>query len=215
MPDKNLGVRDEFYKRFSDPTEEYQKETRSFCYDLARSLIKKARNNSTESWYTNNKVIQAIILLLFCWNFAAKETKNINMKNIRAILQKNKSLLEKLEKFTLLTFSDEEKPLIKKVFESFRDLLGQTGASKALSLLNPALFPMWDTAIRGELRSRKKNHILMRGIDNGQTGEQYIKFMIALKKYSTKYKFQSKLASNAIVAKKIDEYHYVKIVMNR
>jgi len=52
----------------------------------------------------------------------------------------------------------------------------QTGASKALGLLNPELFVMWDTKIRKRL---KKEHI--KGIDNGETPENYLKFLYGIK----------------------------------
>ena len=88
--------------------------------------------------------------------------------------------------------------------------MGQTGASKALSLLNPKLFVMWDTKIR-----RRLNKELIKGINNGKTPESYLRFLYGIKDIIEKYKIKDKLPRSAIVAKKIDEYNYVKIIMNR
>jgi len=194
------------YKDFSDPSEKFKEEPRSFCYDLASDLIKEAKLNSSD-WYTHEKTIQGILLLLFCWNFAAKETKKLTISKIQGILESNKRELSDLGRFSLLTFNKSCEELIKKIYQEFRSLFGQTGASKALSLLNPQLFVMWDTKIRNRLRKIIKN------IYNGESPESYLKFLYGIRDIAVKFNLQDKLARDAILAKKIDEFHYVNIVM--
>lgn len=200
---------DTLYEDFYDPTEAFSREPRAFCYEMAISLIDQSKGDNIRFWYTDTKTVQAILLLLFCWNFAARETKRLTMESTRKVLRDNENCLRQLENFSLFTFTPEVEPLIRSVFSRFRRVFGQTGATKALSLINPALFVMWDTKIRQRLRRE-----LIRGIDNGQTAEQYILFLRGIREYAYQYNFQQQLKRNAILAKKIDEYHYVKIVMS-
>jgi len=199
---------DRLYEEFFDPTEAFQREPRSFCYDIAQLMITEAKNDNAQTWYTHTKTVQAIVLLLFCWNFAAKITKKITIEGTRGVLAQNETLLKQLEQISFLTFDEQTEPLIRKVFTNFSRAFGQTGATKALSLLNPSLFLMWDTKIRQRLRRS-----LIRGIDNGQTNDQYLRFMYKVREYSIHYNFQARLDANAVLAKKIDEYHYVRIIM--
>ncbi|MEX1138490.1 MAG: hypothetical protein WEF53_03995 [Bacteroidota bacterium] len=199
---------DTLYQEFEDPTEAFAREPRAFCYDLAIGLINQAKAEATLSWYTQTESVKAIILLLYCWNFAARETKRLTFDSVRNVLSTNEQNLRLLEQYTLLTFDETSELPIQTVFSQFREAFGQTGATKALSLLNPRLFLMWDTRIRARLRRE-----LVRGLDNGQTEDQYILFLRKVRDYAAQYNFQQRLAPNAILAKKIDEYHYVRIVM--
>jgi hypothetical protein len=81
--------------------------------------------------------------------------------------------------------------------------MGQTGASKALSLLNPKLFVMWDTRIRNKLRKK-----IIPGIGNGEKAEYYINFLKGIQKIIHDHHLVSKIKKNDHIAKKIDEYHY-------
>lgn len=200
---------DALYRDFYDPTHAFEREPRAFCYEMASALISEARTDNPPSWYTDIRTVRGILLLLFCWNFAARKTKSLTIERTHHLLRQNEARLRQLEGYSLLTFTEQEEPIIQKVFSSFCREFDQTGAAKALSLLNPPLFVMWDTAIRQRVRRE-----LIRGIDNGQTGEQYLLFVESLRQYSLQYNFQQRLAPGAILAKKIDEYHYVEIVMD-
>jgi hypothetical protein len=77
-----------------------------------------------------------------------------------------------LEKYSIINADERAWAVVKPLFDEFGKILGQTGASKALSLLNPWLFVMWDTRIRKEL-----NQDLIRGIGNGASGDSYVIFL--------------------------------------
>ncbi|MHA1743580.1 MAG: hypothetical protein ACTSV6_04940 [Candidatus Heimdallarchaeota archaeon] len=201
---------DKLYEEFFDPTELFKTEPRYFCYELATELIEKIKESSPEDWYQNKNTIKGILLLLFTWNFAARETKKLDFENVGNVLQECNQELKELECYSIENINDKIDEKIKKVFKKFKKLMGQTGASKALSLLNPKLFVMWDTKIR-----RRLNRELIKGIDNGETPENYLKFLYGIRKIIEKYKIRDKLSQTASVAKKIDEYHYVRIIMNR
>jgi hypothetical protein len=69
---------------------------------------------------------------------------------------------------------------------------------------------MWDTAIRARL-----NKDLIPGIMNGESGDHYVKFLSGIQNIIEEYRIAENLPPNSIVAKKIDEYHYVRIVMTK
>jgi hypothetical protein len=200
---------DNLYEDFFDPSNAFQDEPRYFCYELATELINKARANA-ENWYLNENTIKGILLLLFTWNFAARETKKLNFKNVGKIIQECELELKELEAYSIEDIDTKIEEKIIKVFGKFKELMGQTGASKALSLLNPKLFVMWDTKIRKRL-----NKELIKGINNGETPESYLKFLYGIKDIIEKYQIKDKLPQSVNVAKKIDEYNYVKIIMSR
>jgi hypothetical protein len=200
---------DSLYNEFFDPSDEFQKEPRFFCYELARDLINKAKSDC-KNWYKDKKTSKGILLLLFTWNFAARETKQLNFENVGEVLQRCESELKALENYTIKNMDEETQEKVKRIFSEFKKLMGQTGASKALSLLNPRLFVMWDTKIRKRLGKE-----LIPGIKNGEKPEYYIIFLQGIQKIIDEYKLKEKVPSGTILAKKIDEYNYVRIVMNK
>ena len=87
--------------------------------------------------------------------------------------------------------------IIKRIFDQSRSLFCQTGASKALSLLNPELSVMWDTAIRKRLKRE-----WIPGIMNGESGEHYIIFLKGIQTIIEQSRIAEKLPPNSVVAKK-------------
>lgn len=205
-----MKKKDTLYNRFYDPSLDFLQEPRAFCYDLATQFINQAKNNDITDWYDDTNTIKGILLLLFTWNFAAKKTKKLNFHNVGQLINNNKKELKILEKYSIENADENAWPLIKKVFGKFKVLLGQTGASKALGLLNPKLFVMWDTKIRAYLTKS-----LIPGIMNGKHPEHYVIFLKGIQKIIKEYHIKDKLPLGVIVAKKVDEYNYVKIIMNK
>lgn len=203
-------MRDKLYDEFYDPSQDFLFEPRAFCYDLATQFIDQAKKTAGENWYEDINTIKGVLLLLYTWNFAAKETKKLNFQNIGELIRNAKDDLKFLEKYSIRTADNGAWDVIKRVFAQFRNLLGQTGASKALGLLNPELFVMWDTAIRKRLKRE-----LIPGIMNGESGEYYVIFLKGIQKIIEEYRIAEKLPQNSVVAKKVDEYNYVRIVMNK
>ena len=204
------NMKDTLYGKFYDPTQDFRREPRAFFYDLAAQFISQAKKTADEDWYGDIKTIKGVLLLLFTWNFAAQKTKRLNFQNICKLIRETKDDLTFLEKYSIRTADDGAWDIIKGVFEKFRSLLGQTGASKALSLLNPELFVMWDTEIRKRL-----NKELIPGISNGESGEYYVIFLKGIQKIIEEYRIAEKLPQDSVIAKKMDEYNYVRIVMNK
>lgn len=202
---------DDLYSNFFDPSIAFRKEPRYFCYEIATDLINKAKSSPDNiNWYRNIDTIKGILLLLFTWNFAAKETKRLDFDNVGGTLQKCESELKELERYTIENMDKIAEDKVKIVFCEFMKIMGQTGASKALSLLNPKLFVMWDTKIRKRL-----NKELIAGIDNGQEPQHYVLFLKGIQKIISDYSLKEKIPAGAVLAKKVDEYNYLKIVLNK
>jgi len=201
---------DTIYNEFQDPTQQFLTEPRAFCYDLATQLISAAKDEAADNWYDHIKTTKAILLLLFTWNFAARETKKLKIEDVGNLIRKSRDQLKFLGQFSIESVDDSAWAVIETVFSSFKTLLGQTGASKALSLLNPQLFVMWDTAIRKRLKKE-----LIPGIGNGEIPGNYVTFLKGVQRIIKEYRIPEKLPQGSIIAKKIDEYHYVRIIMQK
>lgn len=197
----------DFYKDF--PSSKFIAEPRAFVFDLCIDLIEQAKKETTD-WYSHEKTVNAIITLLFCWNFAAKITKKLTRDKVKNLLWQNAENLKELQRYSLLDDWAKDGHRIEEVFKNFKEIMEQTGASKALALLNPRLFVMWDTGIRKALVQRKIVH----GIHNGQRPDQYLLFLRQMKDVVLKFGLSERVGRDGL-AKKIDEYHYATIVMGK
>jgi hypothetical protein len=171
----------------------------------------KARSASGAAWRTSDDTIRGILLLLFTWNFAARETKALTYDNLRQVLTKAEEPLKRLDGVKIENdISSTQWEDILNVFSCFKKLMGQTGASKALSLMNPDLFVMWDTKIRKRL-----NKCLIPNISNGEKDEHYIIFLKGIKILIDRYDLASRIPPGSSLAKKIDEFNYANLIMRR
>lgn len=202
-------MRDRLYSEFFDPSKQFLREPRAFCYDVAASLIRQARKADSRNWQGHPKTAQAIFLLLQTWN-AAGRAKQRTPSEIGKLISQRDSDLRSLAPYSLMTIPDSSWPIVRRIFRTFKASLGQTGASKALSLINPRLFVMWDTRIRARL-----NRELIKGLGNGKRVIEYQRFLQGLRKIVDDYSLDEKLPKRTIIAKKLDEYHFVRIILRR
>ena len=72
-------MRDKLYNEFYDPSEDFLREPRAFCYEISTQLIGQAKRNTGESWYEDKDTMKGVLLLLYTWNFAAKKTKTLKL----------------------------------------------------------------------------------------------------------------------------------------
>ncbi len=211
-----------FYDKFPKDTNLFV----DFCYDISQEQIDKARKASKDNWYINDNTAKGILLLLFCWNSAARKTKQLTTEDILGILKRQAHNLKSLEGFSVMDNWEGNRDNIGEIYKEFKKTLDQTGASKALSLLNPKLFVMWDTRIRKFLGTGKideprrisrkiDEELRIKGISNGEEPENYLTFLGGIKNIIKLLDLDKKIDNPDKIAKKIDEYHFVKIVMGR
>jgi len=93
-----------------------------------------------------------------------------------------------------------ERTTISTLFQGFERVLGPVGAAKALHLLAPGLFPLWDRAIADA-------YCLTLG-QAGSNGDRYWRFMLIAKQQCLELSWQEPGCKNPL--KSIDEYNYCK-----
>lgn len=103
------------------------------------------------------------------------ETWTMDLKNV---MKSNCEVLSNFRSFDLLyvdivRYQND----IKNVYESFRKVIKPTSASKALFLISPNFFPMWDTGIREYLLGKNKT-----------SQEDYYKFIGIIQNLLREYK---------------------------
>lgn len=200
---------DEFYSDFIERIDDFHNnEPRAFCFDLALNLLSVAKDESLENWYCHTKTIEGILLLLFCWNYASPITKKLTKPKVKGLLRVTKDDLISIEQYGITNFNENIYQTILRVFREFKNVFGQTGASKALSLLNTKLFIMWDTKIRKQLIRMN----IVSNIGNGENPEYYWQFLVDIKNVIERNRLTDLIQYPDDIAKKIDEFHYAKIV---
>lgn len=189
----------ELYSKFAITTKLFKNEVRGCCYVHALDIINKAKEGKL--FYKSELTIDAIIILLFSWNFASPITKKLTRKKIKNVIEKNIPYLKSLEKFDIISIDFEDNKQIIKLFSSFKKVFGQTGASKVLSLLNTKLFVMWDTRIRRGIG------IYIQDIGKGSEGKNYYNYLKGIQTIIKDEKLL-RFSNENKIAKMVDEYHY-------
>lgn len=144
---------------------------------------------------------EAYVLILATWNFAGFRytLKKFDIEKFELAISKANKCLGKIncKGFSEIDFSDQKLVNnIKEAYSEFKNVAGQTGASKMLSIKNPSLFIMWDTKIRK-----------MYKINNESSPDDYIDFLKKMKDVFSDIDWADK---NKPLAKAIDEYNYIK-----
>lgn len=180
-------------------TQYKQVEPRDLFYRAATDLLSRARGVGSIL-----NLGEALAVLLFTWNQAFYRYHPPGPEHITAIeqlLASNESALEAAKSRTLTSLAPEDGAAIESLFLVFEELLGPVGAAKALHLLAPNFFPIWDRRIAaryvGELRQR------------GFNGSRYVAFMTNTAAQCEA--LQAKVAAPDDVVKALDEWNYVRI----
>lgn len=140
--------------RFQELVELFEsEEQRSYYYDKAQEEVEDVFDDPEEEWFRSEDLVYGgLMMLLYSWNFAATETKQMEGDRLKDILENHHEEIEEVRNISLLDadlgVGGSVHEVVNSVFPELKEHLGQTGTAKALSLLNPDLFVMWDTAIR-------------------------------------------------------------------
>lgn len=144
--------------------------------------------------------IEAYLLVLATWNFA-NFRYILTTFDLAAFLQCMKNTdpaIQRLKGHVFQTADiDALAEDIKSVYSQFKDLVGQTGATKILHFKHPGLFVMWDTGIRKHFK-----------IPNTASPDHYVLF---LKQMKTEFGHIAWTRQDKTFAKAIDEYNFVMV----
>jgi hypothetical protein len=176
-----------------------QIEPRDLFYRAAGDLLGRAR---TDSGVLN--LGEALAVLLFTWNQAYYRYHPPGPEHIAAIeilLASHDPVLAALRTRSLVSLVSEDAVTIETLFDGFENLLGPVGAAKALHLLAPNWFPIWDRRIAaryvGELQPR------------GTNSARYVTFMTNTAAQCRA--LQDHPDAPADTVKALDEWNYVRI----
>ncbi len=152
-------------------------------------------------------VEEALAVLLQTWNKNfyrfKKEFNAAHFEEIRSVLTKHGPLLAECRERNIEDLQPDDQPGMAVLFEAFEEVLGAVGAAKALHLLAPKLFPLWDTAIA------KGYHVPLNRV--GSKSCLYWEFMKISKKQCCVLRKEGWRGDNALKA--IDEYNYCRYTL--
>jgi hypothetical protein len=115
-------------------------------YAVATELVELAQRGQTKV-----KVSEALAALLLTWNRGYyryhPELSRRLVHDLDELLARDKRVLTEFGNASIESFGRDNEDAVRAVFESFDAVLGPVGAAKALHLLAPRFFPLWDTAI--------------------------------------------------------------------
>ena len=173
-------------------------EPRDLFYRVATELIALALRNATSL-----TVAEALAVLLQTWNKAYYQYHrfdNAHFASLQRLLSKHQATLARYRDQLIDDLDPHEETAIAGLFHAFEELLGPVGAAKALHLMAPKLFPLWDRAIAKaydlQLRSR------------GSNAQAYWRFLLFSKGQCRDLKREDQGCANPLKA--VDEYNYCK-----
>ncbi len=178
-------------------------EPRDLFYRVATELIDLALRHATTL-----TVAEALAVLLQTWNssyyrFHGRFDEQ-HFHEFDSMLTRHRQSHATFRQRTLEGLSPQDEAAIVPIFTDFEQLLGPVGAAKALHLLAPGFFPLWDRTIAAAYGVGLKGR--------GANAEQYLRFMLITKRQcETLGGFQA-IGPNPLKA--LDEYNYCRFARN-
>lgn len=173
-------------------------EPRDLFYRAATELVDLAMRGESEL-----SVAEAIAVLLQTWNrayYTYRPFDSQHFSDIEHLLERHQETLAGLRQRSIESFCDEDEATVKRLFQSFEEVLGPVGASKSLHLLAPCLFPLWDRAISAAYGVALE--------ERGTNGERYCRFMGTTREQCQALGGERNTGRNPLKA--VDEYNYCK-----
>lgn len=180
-----------------------QKERRDAMYKTATFLVH-------HFWGKPTKLAEGLGVLLLIWNHAFYRNGPFDYDLLEKCIASNQTLLTNFRKRNILTYTPDDDHQISTLFQEFLDALricegkckGQgtpVGAAKALHLLAPDFFPLWDEKIA-------------RAYDCYYTSDapaKYMAFFVKTRAIAQALSPHVRLDGKTLL-KLIDEYNYAK-----
>lgn len=175
-------------------------EPRDLFYRAARELVRLAIAKQTEI-----TLAEALGTLLQTWNKSfyrfGRKFDEPHIQALERIINKRRNKLSEWRNRTIISIRDDEAEAIAEVFAAFEAVVGPVGAAKALHLLAPQFFPLWDRAIAGRYRVGLRKM--------GQNADTYLRFINITKQQVLGLKGSTIKKSE--ILKMIDEYNFCLI----
>ena len=125
-----------------------KKEKRDSIYKVAAIWLKKY-------WYRPGEVVDGIGLLLMVWNHAFYRYDNFSLDfdGLEQFLKKNETVVREFHNRDISTLTKDDEIKVKQLFDDLLEVLrckekkSPVAVGKALHLLAPDFFPLWDNKI--------------------------------------------------------------------
>ncbi|MDO8473136.1 MAG: hypothetical protein Q7T05_04885 [Dehalococcoidia bacterium] len=150
-------------------------ETRERYYREATRAVEIGFQNRSRS-----QVVNGLIVLLEKWNLRYYQTQRIDPRGRDHLVQLEQILNARWDRLlevrhrNILTFRSTEGVTAMLTFLAFEGVLGAVGSAKALHLLAPLFFPLWDRKIASKSYGLPLN-------SDGMNGARYVGVMRAVK----------------------------------
>lgn len=194
-------------EEFIKGIDEYEKnEKREKLYEVATYLV-------SHFWGKPSDMAKSLGVLLLTWNQGFYRYGNLDFDKLEKVIKNNLTKLQKFRNRDISTLSESDEWEIKDLFDDFMESLqivsektkvrkSPVAVAKALHLLAPNFFPLWDNCIAKAFRCNYSNH----------PTEKYIQFMKLMKEFVEHVKdyIDTSNYDNKTLLKLIDEYTYSK-----
>lgn len=179
-----------------------EREPRDLFYRAAVQLIVL-----TDAGQGDVSLSEALAVLLVVWNTQyyrmRPERRRTLVDDLDVLLERHGDQLAAYRDRAVDSLSDAEQLEIMRLFAEFQAVLGPVGSSKALHLLAPRFFPLWDERIRRGYRvasERPDRH-----------PDRYWQFMLITQRQVAACGGEQTLARNPVKA--LDEYNYCRFTL--
>ena len=197
--------------KFIEGIEKFENfEGRDAMYKIATFLV-------SHFWGDFSNMTDGLGVLLLTWNQAFYRYGTFNFSDLQQTIKNNFGTIEEFRNKKISELQKSNEQSIKSLFIEFLDALkGRNGhhspvaVAKALHLLAPNFFPLWDRNIAQAYHCRYDEH----------PEEQYIKFSYVTKTIATEVSEYDMVQEfmknnpNKTLLKLIDEYNYSKYTKN-
>lgn len=182
-------------------------EPRDLFYRAATELVGLALEGKSSL-----NVTEALAVLLQTWNkafyrFTPFDSQHLftpfdsqHFSNLEEVVIRYEAELATFRNRSIESLLDEDGSLVQKLFADYEEVLGPVGAAKALHLLAPRFFPLWDRAIA------KAYGLALR--ERGKNADRYRRFMEITKQQHATLSGEQAIEQNLLKA--LDEYNYCK-----
>jgi len=193
-------TKDEFIKGIK----EFEKnEKRDVAYKVSIFFI-------SQFWGCPRNMAYGIGTLLLVWNNSFYRYRIFDFDKLEECIKENLEKLSKFKKRNITTLSESDELEVENIFNEFLEALkisdnkkSPVAVAKALHLLAPNFFPLWDSKIA---KAYGCNY------HKNDPAKEYIKFMKLMKELTKHVTHFINLSyyPNKTILKLIDEYNYAK-----
>lgn len=178
-------------------------EGRDSMYRVATFLLK-------EWWGQHELMTDALSVLLLTWNSAFYRGATFRSERLERCLRKNWREIQRFRRRNILSLRRADRPTIRRVFVAVlialerrggraRTARSPVGTAKALHLLAPRFFPIWDSEIAWQYGC----------VYSDNPAEAYFKFCKIMQQLAADLAPRVSKSQKPLL-KRIDEYNYAK-----